>query len=70
MKKPIIEVRKIEESIYGYAVYRNDQPSPIIRGISGAHARHIKHILRGMSDLPYKINPIKDWYDHDEIVDT
>lgn len=70
MKKPIIEVRRIEESVTGYAVYRNDQPSPIIKGISQAHARHIKHILRGMIDLPYKITPIKDWYDYDHIVDV
>ena len=70
MKKPIIEVRKVSDGIYGYGVYRNDTPSAIIKGISQAHARHIKHILRGMSDLPYKINPIKDWYDHYVIVDA
>ena len=70
MKKPILEVRKIADSVYGYALYRSDTPSPIIRGISKPHAVHIMKILRSTSDIPFKITPIIDWFNYDYIVDV
>jgi hypothetical protein len=68
MKKPILEIRKIGDGIYNYALYRSDTPSPIIKGISKPHATHIMKILRSVSDLPFKITPIINWFDYDYIV--
>jgi hypothetical protein len=71
MKKPIISIRKYTDNgVYSYALFRSDVSSPIIKNISLAHCKHIKHILNGMSDLPYKINPIANWFDFDHIVDV
>ena len=71
MKRPILEVRKYNDNgVYSYAVFRSDVTSPIIANISLAHAKHIKHILRSVISLPYKIKPIENWADYDYIVDT
>ena len=72
MKQPKLDIRKIDEDlgVYGWALFRGDQISPIIRGISKPHAQHLKKICLRMTDLPEHIKPIKDWYDHDEIVDV
>lgn len=71
MQKPKLNIRKINDNgIYCYAVYRADVAVPIIKDISNAHARHIVKILKRMNELPYHIEPIKDWYDHDEIVEV
>ena len=68
MKKPIISIRKLGDGIYDYAVFRSDCIGAIIKNISSSHAKHIKHILRGMNDIPYKITPIINWHEFDTIV--
>jgi hypothetical protein len=72
MQQPKLDVRKLDEAqgVYGWALFREDRVSPIIRGISKAHAHHLKKICSRMTDLPEHIEPIKDWYDFDEIVDV
>ena len=68
--KPKLEVRRYdaEEGKYSWAVFRADRPAPMIHGISKDHADHIKRLCLRMVDLPEKITPIKNWYDHDEIL--
>lgn len=68
--KPKLEVRRYgeDEGIKSWAVFRADRPSPMIHGISKAHAEYILKICLKMIDLPEKITPIKDWYDHEEIL--
>lgn len=68
--KPKLEVRRYaeDEGLKSWAVFRLDRTSPMIKGITKAHAEHVKRLCLKMVDLPEKITPIDNWYDYDEIL--
>ena len=70
MKKPILEVRKIADSVYGYALCAAGVSKPICKGITQKHAKHLLKICRQMDEVPDTIIPIKDWYEFDTIVEV
>ena len=68
--KPKLEVKQYHgDGKRDYAIFRSDRIKPICKGITQAHADHLKIILGRMADLPESFPPIKNWYDYDDIVD-
>lgn len=69
--KPKLEVRQYHgDGKSDYGLFRADRASPICVGITRAHAEHLKKLVGRMDDIPDTIPPIKDWYNHEEIVDV
>jgi len=70
VQQPKLEVRKVEDSIYGYGLFREDRIKAIVKGISKSHANHLKKILSRKTDLPESIIPIRDWFNFEDLVDV
>ena len=70
-QKPKLEIRQYKgDGKYDYAIFRADKSKPICAGISKAHAEHLKSLLGREIELRETVEPIKDWYDYDEIIEV